>query len=411
MLIYGINWRQYASKSLMIRSKLTTTILYTRRISLYAYKPTQNRLWKPVIGHRYLTTQPQVVHAPLLEPNYAHRTHSCGQLRLDHLTQPVILCGWVESVRRISDKLAFIPLHDRDGTTQLVVEASNDLATQWPMLQTLNAQDVVCIKGHVRARPENTIKKTMSTGEIEVVVDTIERLNQAVHLPFLPTSQKLPSEEIRLRHRYIDLRRRSLQDNLRHRSAIIHAARSLLIEKGFIEVETPMLFKSTPEGAREYIVPTRNPGEFFALSQSPQQCKQMLMVAGIDKYFQVARCFRDEDLRADRQPEFTQLDLEMAFVTKEQVMSLIEDTVQAMWKTMHSTRVTFNHMTFAQALGQYGSDKPDTRFNMRIHQLPSTQKDMITDWLCIQQGAKLPTKSLAAVRAACNLNSQSKVDY
>ncbi|RKP23978.1 tRNA synthetases class II-domain-containing protein, partial [Syncephalis pseudoplumigaleata] len=348
------------------------------------------------------------------------RTHHCGELRREHTAQSVVLCGWVESVRQISSGLAFVPLHDRDGVTQLVFESTAELAVQWPILQTLTAQDVICVEGEVRTRPDSTIKRNISTGEIEVVVRAIERLNEAVHLPFLPTSTKLPSEEIRLRHRYIDLRRRVLQDNLRHRSAIINAARHILLDKGFIEVETPMLFKSTPEGAREYIVPTREHGEFFALSQSPQQCKQMLMAAGIDKYFQVARCFRDEDLRADRQPEFTQLDLEMAFVTKEQVMSLVEDAVRAMWRTMHSTDVTFRHLSFAEALSKYGSDKPDTRYGMRasqvggighcssrltIHtrqsqicQLPSTQEGMVTDWLCIQQGAQLSAKALAAVR-------------
>ncbi|KAI9591907.1 tRNA synthetases class II-domain-containing protein [Syncephalis fuscata] len=415
MSVYGMNLRLWSQRSILNHySVITATSLVAKNRTGLLYQLLKSASSRPISYGRYLSTQANTDDtasnslSPPLEPNYARRTHNCGQLCINHASQSVILCGWVESVRKISDGLAFVPLHDRDGTTQLVFETSNDLMENWPVLQTLSAQDVICIKGHVRARPENTVKRTQSTGEIEVVVETIERLNQAVHLPFSPTSKKLPSEEIRLRHRYIDLRRRTLQNNLRRRSAIINAARNKLLEQGFLEVETPMLFKSTPEGAREYIVPTRSPGEFFALSQSPQQCKQMLMVAGIDKYFQVAKCFRDEDLRADRQPEFTQLDLEMAFVTKEQVMSLIEDVVQAMWQSIHSDKLQFRHMTFEQALNQYGSDKPDTRYDMLIQQVPSAQEGMITDWLCIKQGTQLPPKVLAAVRASCNLNSHTK---
>ncbi|RKP08546.1 tRNA synthetases class II-domain-containing protein [Thamnocephalis sphaerospora] len=367
------------------------------------------------------------------EPLFTRRTHECGQLRASDVGQRVVLCGWISHVRQVqmSDKLAFISLRDRMGAVQLVFErqmedpVSHTSTGMWDALDTLGAEDVLCVTGTVRPRPEGMASKEQSTGQIEVVVDSLERLNAATHLPFTPTSRKLPAEDIRLRYRYIDLRRPALQENLIKRSRIISAARSTLLTEGFLEVETPMLFKSTPEGAREYLVPTRAAGEFFALSQSPQQCKQMLMAAGVDKYFQVAKCFRDEDLRADRQPEFTQLDLELSFVTARQVMELVERVVTAMWRTAYPTSTVvgkpFRVMPFRQAMLQasyssicgytmlkYGIDKPDTRFDMRIRQLRGYRPELVTDMLCIKHGAQIVKKDMAAVRAAAGLTGHTK---
>lgn len=258
------------------------------------------------------------------------RTHTCGALRAKDAGQKVILAGWVAG-RRDHGGVIFIDLRDREGLTQIVFNPS--LAAEVaPMAHTLRAEFVVKIEGKVSLRPEGTKNSVLKTGEVEVMVEKLEILNPSETPPF-PLDEEGVNEDLRLRYRYLDLRRPAMAQALqaRHRAAL--AIRRYLDEQGFWEVETPILFKSTPEGAREYLVPSRlNPGKFYALPQSPQQFKQLLMVGGAEKYFQIARCFRDEDLRADRQPEFTQIDLEMSFIGREDIYQLIEGLIQRVWK-------------------------------------------------------------------------------
>ena len=258
------------------------------------------------------------------------RTHSCGALRAKDAGQKVSLAGWVAG-RRDHGGVIFIDLRDREGLTQVVFNPS--LAAEIAaMAHTLRAEFVVRIEGEVSPRPEGTKNAALATGEVEILAEKLEILNASETPPF-PLDEEGVNEDLRLRYRYLDLRRPAMARALqaRHRAAL--AIRHYLHEEGFWEIETPILFKSTPEGAREYLVPSRlNPGKFYALPQSPQQFKQLLMVGGAEKYFQIARCFRDEDLRADRQPEFTQIDLEMSFIGREDIYRLIEGLIQRVWR-------------------------------------------------------------------------------
>jgi len=299
------------------------------------------------------------------------RTHHCNELRPAHIGQTVTLSGWVHS-RRDLGGLIFIDIRDREGRTQTVFDPSDLTPELFAQAAALRSECVVSITGKVRHRPAGTNNAKIATGEIEVGVTALEVLNMAEVLPFPvddPEIANKVNEELRLQYRYLDLRRPEMARNLKVRSKVAIATRSYMDEQGFLEVETPTLFKSTPEGAREFLVPNRRePGTFYALPQSPQQFKQILMVAGVEKYFQLARCYRDEDLRADRQPEFTQVDIEMSFIDREDIYALIEGLLKRVWKTALNIDVPtpFKRISFEEALNRYGIDKPDTRFAMEL---------------------------------------------
>jgi aspartyl-tRNA synthetase len=299
------------------------------------------------------------------------RTHHCNELRPSHIGQTVTLSGWVHS-RRDLGGLIFIDIRDREGRTQTVFDPSDLAKELFDQAAALRSECVVSVTGKVRQRPAGTNNAKIPTGEIEIGVASLEVLNMAEVLPFPvddPEAASKVNEELRLKYRYLDLRRPEMMRNLRVRSKVATAARVFFDEQGFLEVETPTLFKSTPEGAREFLVPSRtNIGMFYALPQSPQQFKQILMVAGVEKYFQLARCYRDEDLRADRQPEFTQVDIEMSFIEREDIYALIEGLLKRVWKTALNVDIPtpFKRITFEEALNRYGIDKPDTRFGMEL---------------------------------------------
>jgi aspartyl-tRNA synthetase len=299
------------------------------------------------------------------------RTHHCNELRPAHIGQTVTLSGWVHS-RRDLGGLIFIDIRDREGRTQTVFDPSDLPKELFERAASLRSECVVSVTGKVRQRPAGTNNAKISTGEVEVAVTALEVLNMAEVLPFPvddPEIANKVNEELRLQYRYLDLRRPEMARNLKVRSKVAIATRSYMDEQGFLEVETPTLFKSTPEGAREFLVPNRRePGTFYALPQSPQQFKQILMVAGVEKYFQLARCYRDEDLRADRQPEFTQIDIEMSFIDREDIYNLIEGLLKRVWKTALNIDVPtpFKRISFEEALNRYGIDKPDTRFDMEL---------------------------------------------
>ncbi|KAJ2961755.1 hypothetical protein NQZ79_g2979 [Umbelopsis isabellina] len=291
---------------------------------------------------------------------FPERTHTCGELNMKENGKTVVLCGWAQAVRSISNDLLFIPLRDAYGTTQLVFRTENCSSSS----------------------AANALR---------------EKINAL-------TPESVPKEEVRMKHRYLDLRRPELQKNIRTRSLVASTVRNYLNDNHFVEVETPVLFKSTPEGAREYVVPTRNRGQFYALPQSPQQHKQMLMAAGIDRYYQIARCFRDEDLRADRQPEFTQIDLEMSFIKAKDIQNIIEGMVSAIWKKaldVQLSKMDFPHMTYNEAMSKYGSDKPDIRFNIHINdiskQLPTSAHSGVLECMVVKKGAALKTSDVRAI--------------
>ncbi|MSU59108.1 MAG: aspartate--tRNA ligase [Pedosphaera sp.] len=299
------------------------------------------------------------------------RTHHCNELRPAHIGQTVTLTGWVHS-RRDLGGLIFIDVRDREGRTQTVFDPSDLPPELFKRAEQLRSEWVVGITGKVRQRPAGTNNAKIPTGEVEVMTTALEVLNTAEVLPFPvddPEVSNKVNEELRLKYRYLDLRRPEIARNLRLRSKVATAARVFFDEQGFLEVETPILFKSTPEGAREFLVPNRRePGTFYALPQSPQQFKQILMVAGVEKYYQLARCFRDEDQRADRQLEFTQVDIEMSFIEREDIYALIEGLLKRVWKVALNVDIPtpFKRLTFEEALNRFGIDKPDTRFGMEL---------------------------------------------
>lgn len=296
------------------------------------------------------------------------RTHRCGELHKEHVGQTVVLNGWVQR-RRDHGMVIFIDLRDRTGITQVVFNAERNVKVH-QVAHSLRSESVVSVIGQVMARPDESKNQNLSTGEIEVFVDEVDILNEAKTPPFLIEDDAEVTEAIRLKYRFLDLRRPTMQRLLRLRHDIMQMTRGFLNAEGFMEVETPILTKSTPEGARDYLVPSRvNPGQFFALPQSPQLFKQVLMVSGVDRYYQIARCFRDEDLRNDRQPEFTQIDLEMSFVDREQVMDLMERMIVTVFRDAGGVHLPtpFPRLTYAEAVGRYGSDKPDLRFEMPLY--------------------------------------------
>jgi aspartyl-tRNA synthetase len=289
------------------------------------------------------------------------RTHMCGELRASDAGSSVILMGWVNR-RRDLGNLIFLDLRDRTGITQIVITADAG-AEMHKKTEGLRSEYVIAVIGRVKLRDANTINPNVPTGEIEVVANELRLLNDSKPLPFSPSDNDIANEEVRLKYRYLDLRRPEMHANIALRHRVTLAIREYLNAQGFYEIETPMMTRSTPEGARDYLVPSRvHPGEFYALPQSPQQFKQILMIAGFDKYFQIARCFRDEDLRADRQPEFTQIDLEMSYARPEGIYAVVEGFLTAAWTTIGVDVVTpFPRMTYDEAIRLYGIDKPDMR--------------------------------------------------
>jgi aspartyl-tRNA synthetase len=295
------------------------------------------------------------------------RTHTCGALRSTDVGGDIVLLGWVHRVRDLGS-LVFFDIRDRWGITQIVAREHEPLMAA---AKRLRPEFVVAVQGRVERRSPETVNPKVSTGEVEVAARAIRILNDARTPPF-PVADEAPvSEETRLRYRYLDLRRPRMQHNLALRHRVSMAVRRFFDAAGFLEIETPILTKSTPEGARDYLVPSRvRPGEFYALPQSPQIFKQILMIAGMDRYFQIVRCFRDEDLRADRQPEFTQVDVEMAFATDEQVFGMVEPLMESVLREVgFDTRIPFPRISWADAMARYGSDKPDIRGGMPIHTL------------------------------------------
>ena len=305
------------------------------------------------------------------------RSHTCGELRHDHVDQLVTLAGWVHR-RRDLGPILFIDLRDRYGITQIVVDPDSQPQAR-QTLDNVRSEYVIQVKGRVRPRPEGTTNTNLATGEIEVEVLEATMLNASKTPPILVNRDGGEEELLRLKYRYLDLRRERMQELLRLRHEVVKFIRDWMSAADFWEVETPILMKSTPEGARDYLVPSRlHPGEFYALPQSPQQLKQLLMVGGIDKYFQIARCMRDEDLRADRQPEFTQLDVEMSFVEQEDVLQLIEQLMTELVQTVvpqKNIRTPFPRLTYAEAIDRYGSDKPDLRYGLELINVASAVQD------------------------------------
>ncbi len=289
------------------------------------------------------------------------RTHMCGALRASDAGSNVVLMGWVNR-RRDLGNLIFLDLRDRSGITQVVITADAG-AELHKKAETLRSEFVVAVVGHVKLRDPGTVNKNIPTGEIEVVADELRILNDCKPLPFSPAESDIANEEVRLKYRYLDLRRAEMQYNIQLRHRVSIAIREYLNSQGFYEIETPFMTRSTPEGARDYLVPSRvHPGEFYALPQSPQIFKQILMISGFDKYFQIVRCFRDEDLRADRQPEFTQIDLEISFARPDMVFAVVEGFLTAAWKTISVDLETpFPRMSYDEAIRSYGIDKPDMR--------------------------------------------------
>ncbi|MGB6168025.1 MAG: aspartate--tRNA ligase, partial [Geitlerinemataceae cyanobacterium] len=308
------------------------------------------------------------------------RTHYCGQLRSEHLGETVTVCGWVDR-RRDHGGVIFIDLRDRTGVVQI---AGDPVRTPdaYPQAESLRNEYVVRVTGRVFQRPDDSLNTKIATGEIEIYADRIELLNKVEkQLPFQVSTAEDESvrEDLRLKYRYLDLRRGRMAKNLQLRHQVVKAMRRFLEdEEHFMEVETPILTRSTPEGARDYLVPSRvNPSEWFALPQSPQLFKQLLMVSGCDRYYQIARCFRDEDLRADRQPEFTQLDMEMSFMSLEEILALNEALIGQIFKAVKGVEIPtpFPRMTYAEAMDRYGTDRPDTRFGLELVNVSDLMKD------------------------------------
>jgi len=328
------------------------------------------------------------------QEEYMYRTHTCGELRPEHAGQETMLAGWVHR-RRDHGPLIFIDLRDRYGLTQVVFDATTAPEAH-AVASEARPEYVLQVRGLVSRRPDDSLNPELATGAIEVRVAATVTLNAAKTTPLYISKDGGEDEPLRLRYRYLDLRRERMQRNIILRHRVIKFIRDFLDKEGFLEIETPILIKSTPEGARDYLVPSRvHPGEFYALPQSPQQLKQLLMVAGYDKYFQIARCFRDEDLRADRQPEFTQLDMELSFVDQEDVLKLIERLFTELAREVVPNKrlvTPFPRLTYAEAMERYGSDKPDLRYGMEL----------------VDLGAVLAGTQFAVVRGALDSGGQVK---
>ncbi len=323
------------------------------------------------------------------------RTHYCGHLNREHIGQTVTLCGWAHR-RRDHGGVIFIDLRDREGMAQIVVNP--DAKAAFAIAESVRSEYVLKVVCEVRARPEGATNANLATGEVEMIANEIEILNASLTPPFQLDDENL-TETVRLEHRYIDLRRPAMQKNMMLRYRVSKTLRDYLDVNGFIEVETPMLTRSTPEGARDYLVPSRvHAGQFFALPQSPQLFKQLLMVSGFDRYFQITKCFRDEDLRADRQPEFTQVDIETSFMTENQIMDIVEEMIRQMLKKVQNVDLpaAFPRMSFHEAMTRYGSDKPDMRVTLEITELSDVMKDV--DFKVFSGAANMAGGRVAALR-------------
>jgi len=338
------------------------------------------------------------------------KSHSCGELSRKDVGSEVTLAGWVDR-RRDHGGLIFIDLRDREGMVQVVFNPGTSVSCH-KIASQMRSEYVIRVGGEVSLRPQGTVNPKLPTGEIEVVAHSTDILNPSKTPPFYINEEVEVEEGLRLKYRYLDLRRARMKENLLLRHRVMKFIRHFMDAKGFIEVETPVLIKSTPEGARDYLVPSRlHPGKFYALPQSPQQLKQLLMVAGVEKYFQIARCFRDEDTRADRQPEFTQLDLEMSFVEEEDILNLMEELFTAMVEALKpEMRVIkpFPRFTYTEAMERYGTDKPDLRFGLELGDLTdiAAQSDFSIFRAAIVQGGKV--KGICA--PGCGSYSRSQLD-
>ncbi len=304
-----------------------------------------------------------------------YRTTYCGLVRSAHIDQEITICGWVDR-RRDHGGVIFLDLRDREGIVQVVFDP--DAGDFFAQADRVRSEYVLKVTGKVRARSESTVNANMGTGEIEVYGTHLEILNSAETPPFQLDDHVTVGEDVRLKHRYMDLRRSQMQNSLRFRSKVTSSIRNYLVDGGFLDIETPIMTRATPEGARDYLIPSRTyPGQFFAMPQSPQLFKQMLMVAGFDRYYQIAKCFRDEDLRADRQPEFTQIDIEASFVDEEDIMSTTETMIRGIFaEHMDVEFASFPRMTYADAMQRYGSDKPDLRIPLELVEIKDLLKDI-----------------------------------
>jgi aspartyl-tRNA synthetase len=334
------------------------------------------------------------------------RSHYCGEINESQIGEEVSVCGWVHR-RRDHGGVIFVDLRDREGLLQVVFDP--DRPEIFAEAERIRGEYVLAVKGKVRPRPDGTVNPNMPTGQIEVLAHELVTLNDSETPPFHHDEQA--NEELRLKYRYLDLRREGMLGNLRLRHAVTRSMRNYLDDNGFVDVETPMLTRATPEGARDYIVPSRtNPGKFFALPQSPQIFKQLLMMSGLDRYYQIVRCFRDEDLRADRQPEFTQLDVEMSFVDEEDVMGKMEGLVRNIFKEVMNVELSssFPRITYADAMHRYGSDKPDLRIALELVEVsdlmasvefkvfagPAADPEGRVAALCVPGGSELSRKNI-----------------
>jgi aspartyl-tRNA synthetase len=336
------------------------------------------------------------------------RTNYCGEITAKNTNDTITICGWVQR-RRDHGGVIFIDLRDRTGIVQVVINPGQ--AEMFTLAETVRNEFVLSVTGVVHARIEGAINKNIPTGEVELVANKLEVLNKSLTPPFLLDEHDKTNEETRLRYRYLDLRRTDMFNKLKTRGQANQFLRNYLGERGFMEVETPILTKATPEGARDYLVPSRtHPGQFFALPQSPQQFKQLLMMSGMDRYYQIVRCFRDEDLRADRQPEFTQLDIEMSFVDEEQIKSIMEDMIRSLFKSILEVDLAqpFPQITYAEAMSRYGSDKPDLRIplelitvcdevrdvDFKVFAAPANDPNCKVAALCVPGGADMSRKDI-----------------
>ncbi len=335
------------------------------------------------------------------------RSHYCGHLNSSHVDQQVTLCGWVHR-RRDHGGVIFFDMRDREGIAQVVFDP--DTVEAFAMAERVRSEYVLKISGRVRLRPQGTVNATMATGEIEVLGKQIEILNTSETPPFQLDEYGNVGEDVRLRYRFLDLRRPEMQSRLLFRAKVTSTMRRYLDEHGFIDVETPILTRATPEGARDYLVPSRtHPGSFFALPQSPQLFKQLLMVAGIDRYYQIAKCFRDEDLRADRQPEFTQIDIETSFLTQEQIMEIVEGMFRNLFKEVLNVEIPpLRRMPFAEAMARFGSDKPDMRIALELVEVADLMKGVESK--IFSGPANDPKSRVAALRLPDGGNKLSRKD-